>query len=156
MVLAVGVSSGGNVMCEPEESSKIILDKRIAHMHGVAEYMYANAEKYNLNKEEMFIVGLLHDIGYLYGKPGHAKNGAKLLESMGFKYAEEIGLHGTIPQEGISDVLRLLLEADLSIGTDGSLVGYDERLKNIGERLGKESKEYKIAENTVEFLRKEN
>lgn len=31
-------------------------------MQGVAEYMYRNASKYGLNPEEMYILGLVHDI----------------------------------------------------------------------------------------------
>ena len=37
-------------------------------MHGVAEYMYAHAEDRGLNKDSMYLLGLLHDIGYVNKK----------------------------------------------------------------------------------------
>lgn len=49
-------------------------------MHSVAEYMYRNAKKYDLNPEEMYILGLIHDIGYLKDRLDHEVHGARLLE----------------------------------------------------------------------------
>lgn len=142
-----------------EESSKqvlkdtIISKERILHMHGVAEYMYRNAEKYNLDKAQMYVVGLLHDIGYIFGKENHPITGSQLLKSLGFTHADDIALHGNAPSsQNISKVLNLLLEADLTVGKDGTVVGYKCRLKDIGERLGFDSEAYIIAKETVDFL----
>ena len=57
-----------------------ISQERIAHMHGVAEWMYTHAEEYGCeNKDEMYLLGLIHDIGYLYGsKEDHEQKGAEL------------------------------------------------------------------------------
>ena len=133
--------------------NSIISKERIMHMYGVAEYMYQNASKYGLNKEQMYVVGLLHDIGYLYGKDSHPKNGAKLLKCLGFIYSKDVASHGDKPNsQDISNVLRLLLEADLTVGKDGTTVGFQERLKDIGARLGYESEAYDIAKDTVAFL----
>jgi len=131
----------------------IIPKERILHMHGVAEYMYKNAEKYNLDKTQMYVVGLLHDIGYLFGKEDHPTTGSQLLKDLGFIYSDDISLHGYAPKnQNISNVLRLLLEADLTVGKDGTLVGYKNRLKDIGVRLGFNSEAYIIAKETVDFL----
>lgn len=138
-----------------------ITDERIAHMHGVAEYMYRNAEKYNLDKKEMYVLGLLHEIGYVYGKAEHEVYGARLLEKLGFKDSWLISWHGTPPVDfmklkDISDVpnaLILLWEADLSVNAKGEEVGFNKRLEDIGERLGFDSVAYRIASETVEWLR---
>lgn len=58
-----------------------ISNERIAHMHGVAEWMYEHAVEYGCeNKDEMYFLGLIHDIGYLYGsKEEHEQKSAELL-----------------------------------------------------------------------------
>lgn len=144
--------------CIKEDSTHVLQDtvipkERILHMHGVAEYMYRNAEKYNLDKAQMYVVGLLHDIGYLFGKENHPISGSQLLKDLGFIYAEDISLHGDVPKsQDISNVLKLLLEADLTVGKDGTVVGYKRRLEDIGARLGFNSEAYAISKETVDFL----
>lgn len=131
----------------------IIPRERILHMHGVAEYMYKNAEKYNLDKTQMYVVGLLHDIGYLFGKENHPVTGSQLLKDLGFIYSDDISLHGDIPESpDISKVLRLLLEADMTVGKDGTIVGFEARLDDIGIRLGFDSEAYRISKETIDFL----
>ncbi len=52
-----------------------------AHMIGVAENMYHHANKYGLDPEEMYLIGLLHDIGYISrSKEGHEQYGATLIK----------------------------------------------------------------------------
>lgn len=51
--------------------SEIISREKILHMWGVAEYMYQNASKYELKPDKMYVLGLLHDIGYIKGKQDH-------------------------------------------------------------------------------------
>ena len=41
-----------------------INENKKKHMFGVVQFMYEQAPKYNLNPEEMYTLGLLHDIGY--------------------------------------------------------------------------------------------
>ncbi len=50
------------------------------HMFGVAEFMYIEAPKYGLKSDEMYVLGLLHDIGYIYdGWHNHEENGKNLI-----------------------------------------------------------------------------
>ena len=145
---------------------KLILDSRIKHMHGVAEYMYNNAEKYNLNKDEMYILGLLHDIGYINGKDNHEWYGGKILNQSGYINAKYVYWHGTTPEdykranscmnENIPKPLILLWEADLSVDQTGENVGFDKRLEDIGNRHGYDSKAYNICKQTIDWLKKEN
>lgn len=145
---------------------------KLNHMRGVAEYMYQNAEKYGLDPEQAYTVGLLHDIGYINesaakrdfdffdDKYGHEVYGALLLEKMGFKNRDihfAIMFHGTSPFE-LLDItrknpwLQLLWEADMSIDKYGNRVGFDKRLSDIGHRYGFESDAYRTACDTVAYL----
>lgn len=139
-----------------------ISEDRIKHMHGVAEYMYRNANKYGLNPEEMYILGLLHDIGYLRGKLDHEVNGAKVSMKSDYKYSSLISWHGTTPLDymrlrdcSIEDIpkeLILLWEADLSVNSLGYEVSFNERLKDIGLRYGFDSIQYRLAKEKITWL----
>lgn len=143
------------------ENQKAISGDRIAHMHGVAEYMRVHAEEHGLPKNEMYLLGLLHDIGYLLGKEEHEKNGADFLTENGFplKYVSSIRMHGKSLNDPIVDghwsaETLLLIEADLHVDLSGENVGYDKRLEGIAKRHGKDSKAYCICAENVEWLRK--
>ena len=59
-----------------------ILKSRILHMHGVAELMYQYYDKFgckDLSKDEIYFLGLNHDIGYLYDKNNHETRGSEIL-----------------------------------------------------------------------------
>lgn len=139
---------------------KEITDRKLLHMSGVAKYMSEHAEDYDLEPDKMYALGLLHDIGYIYGGDEHAVNGARLLESVGFKYSSEVSYHGTAPMDylRLTDAseppkeLVLLWEADLSIGPDGKEIGFRRRLEDIALRYGTESVSYRIAKETVDWL----
>ena len=144
--------------------------ERLAHMIGVAEYMYTNAARYNLDSKKMYVLGLLHDIGYISGnKSGHEEYGAELLKNC-FPGSESnlleiIKMHDITPQEYIEsnnckkdDIpkeLLLLLEADMMVDLSGEVVGFDTRLEAIKNHYGEYSNPYKICHETIEWL-KEN
>lgn len=144
-------------MGKHEEAHKEHINQyKMAHMIGVAEYMRERALDYNkadgvyIDPNEAYTVGLLHDIGYLIGRPDHEKTGAELLAGMGLRddlfYA--IKFHGTNPytieetygkenngEPTISPMQVLLYEADMSINIQGYRVGFDKRLEDIRSRL---------------------
>lgn len=134
---------------------------RILHMWGVAEYMYQNASKYGLKPDKMYVLGLLHDIGYIKGKQDHEWYGCELMQRLGFKYSEEIRLHENSIEDifnsfhSMTQELRLLLEADLSIGLNGEYLGYEARLRDIGNRYGFDSDTYCVCKETVAWLNSE-
>ena len=150
-----------------------IRDNKMNHMRGVAEYMYQNAGKYGVDNEEAYVVGLLHDIGYInddaakrnftmFGTRGygHEVYGAALLGKMGIKeeYRQAIMSHGTAPlnvNESIRNnpMLKLLWEADMSVNRYGNRVGFDGRLADIGKRYGYDSVAYETAKATVDYLK---
>lgn len=147
-----------------KKDNKIISDSRIKHMHGVAEYMYKNAKKYNLVPEEMYFLGLNHDIGYINGKNEHEYFGANLLNDLGIssELSNAIYNHGSTPSmyilnhgclyNEIPKALILLWEADMHIDQSGEDVGYKARLEDIGNRLGFDSEPYYNCKETINWL----
>lgn len=143
---------------------KKITDERIKHMHGVAEYMFEHASEYNLDKNEMYVLGLLHDIGYVNGAPFHESFGANMLNSLGLPLhiTEAINWHGSTPAEykesyecsdsEIPKPLVLLWQADLHVDQSGEDVGFKARLDDIGNRHGFDSINYKKCHETIDWL----
>ena len=133
-------------------------EKIVKHSVGVAEFMADWAEKhtkFQFDPNEMYVLGLLHDIGKLYpgemdangrtSYKGHAKKGGKLLADMGFYDWREIAHHGH-PEENFWSVKLLLLNmADLSVNGKGEIVPIPKRLESIKFRYGENSDEYKRA-----------
>ena len=76
--------------------------KRILHSLGVANKMKVIAnELYPGNKEfieDMFILGLLHDLGYEFAKTKleHSEIGGTILKKNGYKYWKEVYYHGKL------------------------------------------------------------
>ena len=136
--------------------------ERIAHMHGVAEWMYEHAEEYGCeNKDEMYLLGLIHDIGYIYGKEGHEQNGGELVGLDNF-YGKFIQAHGLTPQEymdcnacfssEIPNEMILLWTADMMVDLSGEAVGFKARLEGIANRYGKDSEPYRVCKETIVWL----
>ena len=145
-----------------------ISKERMAHMHGVAELMYNCYEGFNcgqLTREQIYLLGLVHDVGYVSDKASHEEIGAELFPKDSVFY-ECIKWHGNSPQEYTSsknisakDVpaeLVMLWWADLMIESTGEyagqIVGIKSRLDSIKARFGEESKEFKTSDNTANWL----
>lgn len=138
---------------------------KMAHCVSVAEYMRKHAYKYGLDADEMYVVGLLHDVGYLCGRINHEQVGSDILTRIGIKpdIAYAVCKHGTSPykvEQGLQQdllqvcpVLVLLYEADMAVDAQGFCVGFDRRLQDIGKRYGYDSIAYKTAHETVEYVR---
>ena len=130
------------------------------HIKTVAEYMKKHAWEHGLDGDKMYVLGLLHDIGYICRKPNHAKNGADLLRQMGFseEYCYAVQNHSCNLKNTsvITPELLLLLRADLQVNHKGELVGYKSRLASIKEKYGEDSIVYKNVIGTIEELKKMN
>ena len=62
-------------------NNKVALDHGIEHMNRVANNVYRLLKEYAIQEETCvlgYIAGLIHDIGMIYGKDGHAYNGAEM------------------------------------------------------------------------------
>lgn len=121
---------------------------RLLHSLGVAEYMHSKAKTYNLDPDEMYIIGILHDIGFIndYSTDhNYQEYGDKLLEKIGLTsekgliIRDIIKLNNSVPDftmdwnDEICKIRYLLYEADMRISSTGKLVDYDRRLQNLYE-----------------------
>lgn len=133
---------------------------KMAHMIGVAEYMRERADDYGIDGNIAYTAGLLHDIGYLEGRNGHEEAGAEILEACGMSgeivfaiayHAEDLR---NIPENQLSPILVLMIEADLSVEVNGFRVGFDKRLADIGHRYGTENNPiYDKCKNNIDFIK---
>ena len=132
------------------------------HMLSCARFMYDNAPDYGLNPEEMYVLGFLHDIGYVYTKKNHAIAGKKLMQDLGYKHAEFIKFHEFTPERYIKETgnkdipreLVLLWEADMSVDYLGRRSGFEGRSADIKKRYGEHSHAYQECLKTIEFIKK--
>lgn len=140
------------------EGDNKISDNKMKHIHAVAEYMYQHAEEHGLDKDEMYVLGLMHDIGYIRSHVGHLQNGREIATQVGLKenliYAIENHGMNLDELELVTPELILLVRADLQISHTGEYVGYAERLKNAKEHYGAKSMQYKRVMGTVVYLQK--
>ncbi len=129
----------------------VITNDRMSHCLAVAKKMKELAtdysDKYPVNPEEAFILGLLHDIGYEFcnEQREHANKGGLLLKNQGYKYWKEVFYHGVPQDEYKSDMLSLLNYVDMITGPDGKYLTVQERIDDIADRYGKESWQVKEA-----------
>ena len=130
----------------------LLSENKIKHCKGVAEHMYSHAEEHGLNKEEMYFLGLVHDIGYLFVKQGHASKGSEFLKEMGYKYWKEVKYHGRWTDDYNSAALNLLRKADLSIDYLGRPINPLNRMDDVRKRYGEDSFQFKNVKKIVNNL----
>ena len=140
-------------------------EDRVRHMSNVAAYMYEKAPDYNLNPEYMYVLGLIHDIGYIDEGENHAQYGSQLLYDIGlrdtdnFSFNTMIANHSSVPDFEMDwnneehRMKYLLYEADMRINSTGKLVDYDRRLEDIYTRYG-DSERIDICTEVVNWLQK--
>ena len=159
---------------KPTVQEKRISDERIKHMHGVAELMFDRYPLFQckyLSRDEVYVLGLNHDIGYVGGKGLHEFRGAGIFAEFcefGLKHTmtECIFHHGHTPaeyierhnctNEEIPDELVLLWWADLCVESSGEhageAVGLKKRLDGIEKRYGKDSESYRVCKEIIDWL----
>ena len=135
-----------------------LTNNRLHHMNAVANRAYTLAKimfsKTEYIARKMYIYGLLHDVGYVFDPSDHAHAGARVLGDMGLD-AEPIHDHGDPEIEAISDELLILNIADMTTSPTGETVRMSDRLKDIGERYGYDSKQYVDAYKVAELIHDE-
>lgn len=149
---------------ETEQAHKEHINRyKMAHCIGVAEYMRERAEDYGYNPDVMYIIGLLHDVGYINGRSCHEEYGAELLRVLGIddEVAFAIEHHGEkasdveekFGTDSINGIYVLLLEADTSVDARGFRVGFDGRLADITERYGKGHNAVETVKANIEYIK---
>lgn len=118
---------------------------RLKHSYAVAccmrDIVQRHPEDYACSPEDMYILGMLHDIGYAFveHQPDHAHAGGLALKRQGYRYWREVYYHSIPQEEYDSAELRLLNYADITTGPDGNPMAMQERIDNIILRYGKGS-----------------
>ena len=148
------------------KKGEIFLDKiskenfplnRYLHCYNVGKKMQdysLNVLKWSKEKSnEMFILGNLHDIGYEFDSENDGLVLSELLEKEGYKYYREIRYHAELQREYQSEEMDLLYFADLTVDGTGNWVSYDERLEDLINRYGKESKTVKDTIEIINYLK---
>ena len=72
---------------------------KMAHCINIAEYCRVRAGDYNLDENSAYIIGLLHDVGYLHSRREHEEKGAAMLAALGMDdlYVDAVMYHGVNP-----------------------------------------------------------
>lgn len=132
---------------------------RYMHCYSVGKKMHdyaINKLKWSEEKSnEMFILGNLHDIGYEFDKDPE-RDGitlSELLDKDGYKYFNEIKFHAKLQEDYTSEEMDLLYFADLTVDGIGNWVTYDERINDLINRYGKDSKVVDDSYKIIEYLK---
>ena len=137
----------------------MITQNRWQHILGMARKAKILADKLKPNNvqyaEDMFLLGMMHDLGYEFieSNTSHAAIGGEILKRNNYRYWQEVSLHGDEKVDNMSDELFILNSADMSTGPNGEDFTFDERLKEIAQRFGKDAYAYKKCVVEVEKLR---
>ena len=135
-----------------------LTENRLHHMNAVANRAYTLAKimfsKTEYIARKMYIYGLLHDVGYVFDPNDHAHAGARVLGDMGLD-ADPIHDHGDPMIKAMSDELLILNIADMTTSPTGETMRMSDRLKDIGERYGYDSKQYVDAYKVAELIHDE-
>lgn len=131
---------------------------RLNHSYAVGKKMIQIGKELKLEEKELndlFLLGLNHDIGYEFTKKGinHNKIGGTILKNNGYKYWKEVYYHGEVNEKYNSLYLTILNKADMQIDKYGNDVGYDKRLQDIKNRYGEKSIVYINAEELIKKLK---
>ena len=140
-----------------------LTEHTIQHSVKVAEIMSKICKRFgeNLNPEDMYLLGLVHDIGKLLNenkKPillesvGHAHRGGAILEQNGYQYSDEVFHHGHPEEDYRTPAWYLLNAVDLAVDKNGVLIGHNLRMLDIQNRYGKDSVQYKRARRILDEI----
>lgn len=120
------------------------------------EIALLNQDKYPVNPDDAFILGMLHDIGYEFSEDQkeHANKGGLVLKEQNYKYWLEIYYHGIPQNEYDSPMLRLLNYVDMITGPTGEYMTIQQRIDDIAIRYGENSWQELEAINLVQQMEK--
>ena len=131
----------------------MIDNERLKHIFAVAKLMKDKAKMIGLDEEQMFTLGLLHDIGYEFGENNdHNVVGYEILNKQNYMYSKEVLYHGKPNCEYKSLALDLLNFADMHIDKKGNYVSFEKRLEDIKNRRGERSLAYINSKKVIDEL----
>lgn len=131
---------------------------RLAHMNATANRAYEIATtifgKTEDQARQLYILGLLHDVGYAFDPADHAHAGGRVLADLGFT-TDAVYDHGD-PNVGVmDDELLIVNAADMTTSPTGAPMRMEDRLRDIGERYGADSPHLACARAVADRIERE-
>ena len=134
----------------------MISNDRLKHIVEIARLMKKYCLENNYSNEyceNMFTLGMLHDIGYEFTEHSeHNCVGGEILKRQNYKYYNEVMWHGIPNSQYESRELDILNFADMHIDSKGNYVSFLERLDDIKNRRGENSDAYKNSKSIIDSL----
>lgn len=131
---------------------------RLAHMNGTANRAYEIAKtvfgKTEDRARELYIFGLLHDVGYAFDPTDHAHAGGRVLIALGVA-ADAVYDHGDPTVGFMDDELLIVNAADMTTSPTGAPIRMEDRLKDIGDRYGADSPQLACAREVADRIKYE-
>ena len=131
---------------------------RLAHMNATANRAYEIAKtifgKTEDRARELYVLGLLHDVGYAFDPDDHAHAGGSVLIGLGVA-ADAVYAHGDPTVGYMNDELLIVNAADMTTSPTGAPMRMEDRLRDIGERYGADSPQLACARAVADRIKYE-
>lgn len=131
---------------------------RLAHMNATANRAYEIAKtvfrKSENKARQLYVLGLLHDVGYAFDPDDHAHAGGSVLISLGVEI-DAVYDHGDPTVGFMDDELLIVNAADMTTSPTGALMRMEDRLNDIGERYGADSPQLACARAVADRIKYE-
>ena len=131
---------------------------RLAHMNATANRTYEIAKTIFGKTEDqaraLYILGLLHDVGYAFDPTDHAHAGGRVLIGLGVA-ADAVYDHGDPNVGFMDDELLIVNAADMTTSPTGAPMRMEDRLRDIGERYGVDSPHLACARAVADRIERE-
>lgn len=131
---------------------------RLAHMNATANRAYEIAKtvfgKSENKARQLYVLGLLHDVGYAFDPDDHAHAGGSVLISLGVEI-DAVYDHGDPTVGFMDDELLIVNAADMTTSPTGAPMRMEDRLNDIGERYGVNSPQLACARAVADRIKYE-
>lgn len=131
---------------------------RLAHMNATANRAYEIAKtvfrKSENKARQLYVLGLLHDVGYAFDPDDHAHAGGSVLISLGVEI-DAVYDHGDPTVGFMDDELLIVNAADMTTSPTGALMRMEDRLNDIEERYGADSPQLACARAVADRIKYE-
>jgi hypothetical protein len=131
---------------------------RLAHMNATADRAYKIAKtifgKSENKARQLYVLGLLHDVGYAFDPDDHAHAGGSVLISLGVEI-DAVYDHGDPTVGFMDDELLIVNAADMTTSPTGAPMRMEDRLRDIGDRYGADSPQLACARAVADRIKHE-
>ena len=131
---------------------------RLAHMNATANRAYKIAKtifgKSENKARQLYVLGLLHGVGYAFDPDDHAHAGGSVLISLGVEI-DAVYDHGDPTVGFMDDELLIVNAADMTTSPTGAPMRMEDRLRDIGDRYGADSPQLACARAVADRIKHE-